>query len=221
MFIGHFGVGLGLKRAAPAVSLGTLFLAAQFVDLIWPAMLLLGWERVELAANPAQQPPLDFVHYPISHSLLAVIGWAALFGLAYAGLKRSRLGAVVCAIAVISHWDLDLLVHHADLPLYPGGPLWGLGLWNVGWAALAIELGLFVVGVYLYCRTTRATDRAGIWGFWLLVVVLLVAHFASLYGPPPPSVKAVAWVGNAQWLLIFWGYWVDRHRRAITGHATY
>jgi hypothetical protein len=41
-----------------------------------------------------------------------------------------------------------------------------------------------------------------------------VIHFASLFGPPPPSVTALAWVGQAQWLLVAWGYWVDNHRRA-------
>jgi len=41
MFIGHFGVGFGAKRFAPAVSLGTLFLAAQLADLLWPTLLLL------------------------------------------------------------------------------------------------------------------------------------------------------------------------------------
>lgn len=46
MFIGHFGVGLGAKKIAPQVSLGTLFIAAQFVDLLWPLLLLLGWESV-------------------------------------------------------------------------------------------------------------------------------------------------------------------------------
>ena len=48
MFIGHFGVGFGAKPAAPRVSLGTLLFAAQFVDLLWPTLLLLGLERVRI-----------------------------------------------------------------------------------------------------------------------------------------------------------------------------
>ena len=35
MFIGHFGVGFAAKRVAPRVSLGTAFLAAQFLDLLF------------------------------------------------------------------------------------------------------------------------------------------------------------------------------------------
>ncbi len=36
MFIGHFALGFGAKPLASKVSLGTLFLAAQFIDLLWP-----------------------------------------------------------------------------------------------------------------------------------------------------------------------------------------
>ena len=36
MFIGHFGIGLGAKKAAPKISLGTFFLAAQFLDIVIP-----------------------------------------------------------------------------------------------------------------------------------------------------------------------------------------
>ena len=48
MFIGHFGIGLAAKRLAPGTSLGTLFFAAQFLDLIWPIFLLLGLEHVRV-----------------------------------------------------------------------------------------------------------------------------------------------------------------------------
>jgi hypothetical protein len=37
MFIGHFAAALAAKRVAPATSLGTLFAAAQLLDLVWPA----------------------------------------------------------------------------------------------------------------------------------------------------------------------------------------
>ena len=49
MFIGHFGVGFAAKPVAPTLSLGTAFLAAQWVDLHWPVFLLLGWETVRIA----------------------------------------------------------------------------------------------------------------------------------------------------------------------------
>ena len=40
MCIGHFGTGFAVKNVVPAISLGTLFLAEQFIDLIWTILLL-------------------------------------------------------------------------------------------------------------------------------------------------------------------------------------
>ena len=215
MFVGHFGVGFGAKAAAPKTSLGTLFLAAQFIDLLWPSLLLVGLETVRIAPGITTVTPLDFTSYPISHSLLAVVGWSVLFSGAYFLLKRYSAGAWVCGFAVASHWLLDLLVHRPDLPLMPGNsPRVGLGLWNSLPATLALELGILAVGVGLYCRATRPTSRVGSFGLWGLVAFLLVVYMANVFGEPPPNVRALAWVGHAQWLLIVWGYWVDRHRRS-------
>lgn len=212
MFIGHFGVGLGLKRAAPRVSLGTLFLGAQLIDLAWPTLLLAGLEKVELAPG-AKGPPLNFTDYPISHSLLLVLVWSALFGAGCYLIQRDRGGAFICGLAVLSHWLLDLIVHHPDLPLFPGGPKVGFGLWGSLPGSLILELLIFGIGVWLYTRSTQAVDRVGSLGFWLLIAFLVVLHAANVFGPPPPDVGAVAWAGHAQWLLVAWAYWVDRHRR--------
>lgn len=216
MFIGHFGAALGLKKAAPGVSLGTLFLSAQFLDLLWPTLLLAGIEQVEIV--PAGDgPPLRFTHYPISHSLMLVAAWAILFGAVYYGIARNVRGALVCAAGVLSHWLLDLLVHFPDLPLGPGGSSrLGFGLWRSLPVSLGLELGVFAVGGWLYLQATEAADRVGRIGLWSLALFLLAIQLGNVFGSPPPSVAAVAWVGQAQWLLVLWGYWVDRHRRVRT-----
>lgn len=215
MFLGHFGAGFAGKAAAPRVSLGTLFLAAQWVDLLWPALLLLGLERVEIEPGATRVTPLDFVSYPISHSLVAVVLWGLALGGLYWAARRSRRGALVVAALVVSHWVLDLVVHRPDLPLAPGaGGRFGLGLWDSLPATLVVELALLAAGLTLYLRRTRATDRRGSLLLWGLVVFLLAIYAANLLGPPPPSVAAIAWAGHAQWLLVAWGYWIDRHRAA-------
>jgi len=65
----------------------------------------------------------------------------------------------------------------------------------------------------IYARTTVATDRIGRWGLVAFVTLLALIQTANAFGDPPPSVGAIAWVGQAQWLLVAWAAWIDRHRR--------
>ena len=124
------------------------------------------------------------------------------------------------ALLVTSHWFLDALVHRPDLPLAPfGDTRVGLGLWNWVAATLLVEGSIFLGGVWLYARATRARDAAGRWGLWSLVAFLLVVQAANLLGSAPPSVSAIAWVGQAQWLLVLWAFWLDRHREALPAWA--
>ena len=95
MFIGHFAVALAAKRAVPEVSLGTLFLAAQLADLVWPTLVLLGLERFEIRPGITAVTPLDFVHYPYSHSLVALAGWAFALGFLYYAFRRGGRGAAI------------------------------------------------------------------------------------------------------------------------------
>ncbi|MBT4703403.1 MAG: hypothetical protein HOB79_20200 [Rhodospirillaceae bacterium] len=213
MFIGHFGVGFGAKYFAPKVSLGVLLAGAQFIDLLWPTLLQLGVERVQITPGATTVTPLVFEHYPVSHSLLAVAGWALAMGLGYFGLKRSFRGALVLGILVLSHWGLDAVVHQPDLLLLPGGDIMvGLNAWSSLPLTLGIELTIFSVGVWMYIRVTKANDAIGRWAFWGLVLFLLIIYAGNLFGSPPPSIEALAWVGQLQWLLVLWGFWIDKHR---------
>ena len=216
MFIGHFAAGLAAKKAAPAVSLGILFLAVQFADLLWPTLLLAGVEQVQIVAG-AKPIPLIFTHYPSSHSLLMAVVWGILIGGVYWLVRRDRRAALVVGLCVLSHWVLDLIVHVPDLPLYPGSPvLLGFGLWNQTVLELVIELLMFGLGIYLYLGATKAKNKIGSIGFWALMVFLLGIHVANIFGPPPPDVKAIAWAGQLQWLFVIWAFWVDRNREALT-----
>jgi hypothetical protein len=213
VFIGHFAVGFAAKRAAPSVSLGTLFVACELVDLIWPVFILAGIERVRIDPGNTAFTPLDFVSYPWTHSLLMNVAWAVLSGLLYFSIRKELRGAVIVAIVVLSHWFLDLVAHRPDLPLVPGGAVFGLGLWSSVPATLVVEGLLFAAGLAVYLKSTRAKDRAGTIGFWALVAVLLVSYLGAAFGPLPPSPQAIAWTGLAGGLMTgVWGYWLDRHR---------
>jgi hypothetical protein len=214
VFIGHFAVAFAAKRAAPTTSLGTLFIACEFVDLLWPLLLLAGAERVAITPGVTRFTPLDFQHYPWSHSLLMVAAWAGAFGGAYYFLRRRWLPAAVLALVVLSHWFLDLVVHRPDLPLAPGSDLKvGFGVWDSVAGTLALEGALFVIGVRFYLRGSQALDRTGHWALYGLLLLLVAAYVGAAFGPPPPSVPAIAWVGLAGGLLTAaLGYWIDRHR---------
>ena len=212
MFIGHFAVALGAKRMAPAVSLGTMFLAAQLADLLWPNFVLLGVERVDVVPGITAVTPLDFVSYPYSHSLLALTLWAILVAVLYRGFRRSWLAGATVATVLLSHWVLDVVSHRPDMPLAFGPTRVGLGLWYSVPATIVVEGALFVSGVAIYARATRARDRIGSLGLWSLIGLLIVIYAANFVSPPPPSAAAVAWTAQAMWSLVAWAYWIDRHR---------
>jgi hypothetical protein len=214
MFIGHFAVALAAKKAAPHAKLGTLVLAAQWLDLLWPIFLLAGLEQVRPAPGITRYSPFDFVSYPYTHSLATVIGWAALLGGIYFFMRKDMPGAGIVSALVVSHWLLDWLTHRPDLPLYPGGPKVGLGLWNSVAGTLALEIFLFVVGSAIYLQTTRPKDKMGSRALWSLLLFLVVTYFLSSFSPNVPNQKQIAWGGLAMWLFVPWAYWIDRHREA-------
>jgi membrane-bound metal-dependent hydrolase YbcI (DUF457 family) len=214
VFIGHFALGFAAKRAAPRVSLALLFVAAQWADLLWPVLLAAGIEQVRIDPGNTAFTPLDFVSYPWSHSLVTLALWGVLVGFAYrATTGKNGSTFVVLALLVVSHWLLDFLTHRPDMPLYPGGPKVGLGLWNSVTATVLVEVVMYGLGVWVYMRATRALDGVGRWSFFSLALFLFVAYFANLASGPPPSVQLI-WVSAiiASALLLVWAWWTDRHR---------
>jgi hypothetical protein len=209
MFLGHHAVAFAARPLAPRVSLGTLIAAALLVDLLWPILLILGLEHVRIAPGITAVTPLDFYDYPITHSLLTVVGWSVAMAL----LVRKH--PLVVGATVLSHWVLDFITHRPDLPLWPGGPKVGLGLWNSVAGTLLVEVSLFLVALFFYLRSTRARDRTGSIALWSLVAFTSIIYVMNFYSPPPPNVEAIGWLGVAQWLFVPWGYWIDRHRELV------
>jgi membrane-bound metal-dependent hydrolase YbcI (DUF457 family) len=212
MFLGHFGLAFAAKKVAPRPSLGTLILAAQLADVIWPVLLLAGIEKVQIAPGITPVTPLDFVYFPFTHSLVADIIWAALFAGGYWLWRRDNRGAGWIAALVLSHWVLDALSHRPDVPIWPGGPVVGAGLWYSLPLTLVAEFGLFGAGVWIYATATRARDRLGSALLWVFVATLVILYLGAVFGPPPPSEIALAMMSLAGWLIVAWAYWIDRHR---------
>ncbi len=215
MFIGHFAAGLAAKKIDNRPSLGTMFIATQFIDLLWPLLLLFGLEKVQIDPGNTAFTPLDFIYYPFSHGFVSVLIWSLLFGGIYYGIKKNGKGALLLGGLVMSHWILDLLTHRPDLPLLFGGTKVGLGLWNSVPFTLIIEIGIFAIGAYLYMKATKAENKKGSIGLISMLVFLVLVYLGNVFGPPPESVEAIPYVGFSMWLLVVWAYWIDRNRIPI------
>ena len=217
MFVGHFALAFAAKPRAPQVSLPVLFAAAQFADLLWPVLVAAGIEQVRVAPGITAFTPLDFVSYPISHSLVMLIVWGAVLGwICFMVLGGERGGTRAWQIVfglVVSHWLLDFVTHRPDMPVYPGGPMLGLGLWNSIPATLLTELVMFAGGLLIYARATRPRDATGRWALVGVAVFLATGFVITALGPPPPGVPAV-WIGVIALMLLTLGlaHWVERHR---------
>ena len=214
MLVGHFAVGLVAKRVEPKASLGTLVLAALLADFLWVIFLTTGIEHVEFkpgrgAANYVAGGDIGW-----SHSLLMDVVWAALLAAGYF-LKRSyRRGALVVFAAALSHWLLDFV--SLAVPLVPGADRYfGLGLWYSVTATIVVEGGFWLFALVLYTRATRPKNRLGRYAFWIVAVLLTLAWYNNITGPPPPSARAAGVTSLIFFsLVVAWAYWMNRLRPA-------
>lgn len=216
MLLGHIAVGLAGKRFAPRVSLATLLFAPMFLDLLRPIFLLLGWEQVRIDPGKFGFTSLVSESCHWSHSLHMTLFWAGLVAVVFRALTRDTRSAVWIGIAVVSHWVMDWVTHQPDLPLWPGGPLVGLGLWNSVAATVIVEIVLFIVGLWLYMRVTRPRGGRGRLSLWSLVVVVTLIYFSSLQPlPAGTNERTIALMALLGWLVIPWAWWIDSTRRTV------
>jgi hypothetical protein len=212
MFVGHYGPSFALKAMNRSIPLWVLFVAVQFVDVLWGVFVLLGVEKVRIVPGITASSPLDLYYMPYTHSLVAAALWAGAGGIGYRVVRRSgRLAAaVLVGAAVFSHWILDLVVHRPDLPLYDNTAKVGFGIWNYPIPAFLLEAGLLFIGIILYLRSA---PRLGGRQYRVIVfgVIMLLIQAWVFFGPPPASDKAIAITA----LLSYGGfggvaYWFDR-----------
>jgi len=212
MFVGHYGVSFVAKRADPSIPLWLLFLAVQFLDVLWAPSVLLGIEKVRIVPGITASNPLDLYYMPYTHGLVAAIAWSCAGGVAYQLLARPsrRRASVVIGLAVFSHWILDFIVHRPDLPLYDDSAKVGLGLWNAPAPALGLEAALLFGGIWL-CLRGRLDRSLGTVAFGVLMLAIQVYVF---FGPPPPSDRAAASTGLIAYVVFAGVIWWLQDRRA-------
>lgn len=215
MFVGHYGVSFAAKRLEPSVPLWVLFLAVQFLDVIWAPLVLLGVEKVRIVPGITETNALDLYYMPFTHSLVGALAWSAAAGLLYQLLARPvrQRASWIVALAVFSHWILDFLVHRPDLPLYDDTAKVGLGLWNYPALAFGLEAAFLFVGMW-YCLGERMRRSIGTLVFG---AVMLAMQAYTFFGPLPSSGNAVAStaiVAYAVYALVIW--WLQDRRAPRT-----
>ena len=228
MFVGHYGVALGAKHASPRLSLGLLFLAVQFLDVLFAIFLLFGIEKMRIVHGFTAYNPYDLYWMPYTHSLAGALAWSVLAAAVCRAAARrlaprERLVAsLVLGAAVFSHFVLDVPMHTPDLPLWPGpeAPKMGLGLWNHRYAAIVAELAVLAVGAWIYLRGSRPRSRAARIGTVAFFVVLVGTALATPFQPDPPGPRAFAVLALALYAVFAIGAaLVDRGRRTIESGA--
>lgn len=216
MFVGHYATALALKKFERRASLGVLFLAVQFVDILFFPFVLLGIERINIIENFTQATHFELEYMPYTHSLAGSLLWA---GLAYVLfrwviVKQQRV-ALVVALAVFSHWVLDLLVHTPDLPIWNDTSLkLGFGLWNNAVATYLLEAVLLLAALWLYLRSTTATSKTGKYAMALFVGFLLLVNIVNIFGPLQGDSKLALAVSalSAYFAFATIAFWLDRKR---------
>lgn len=204
MFVGHYGPAFAGKAVARSVPLWVLFLAVQLVDIAWGLFVANGIEHVRIIPGFTDANALDLYDMPITHSLPGALAWSAAAGLVYAiwARREKRAGGLVVALAVFSHWLLDLIVHVPDLELWPGGMRVGLGLWNNYPLAATVETLVLLGGFALYLSVTRAKGVVGrIWP-WVFMALMGVAEYANHAGPLPSDPAAFGYNAVIAYLVL-------------------
>jgi hypothetical protein len=196
MFVGHYSVAFAARTERNKIPLWLLFVAVQLLDFLWAPFVFLGFKKVRIALGITATSPLDLYYMPYTHSLIGALVWSALAAFVYKlvrGAKASSSAALIIALAVFSHWILDLIVHRPDLPIYDDTLKVGFGLLNYKGAEFATEIALLVLGIALYLKRNvikSAERKIGIVVFG--VVLILVQTQTTFWGWPLSSNRIVA-----------------------------
>lgn len=216
MFVGHYGVSFAARRGDRSIPLWALFVAVQLLDVFWSLFVLVGIEKVRIVPGITASNPLDLYYMPYTHSFVAALLWSLAAYVAYRAIRAfgsSHRAALLVALAVFSHWVLDLLVHRPDLPLYDNAAKVGLGLWNYPAPAFLLEVAVLFGGVLLYLRSTAATTRLGRYGMPAFGVGMLAVQAFVFFGPPPSSDRAAALTAIGSYALFAaLAGWLERRR---------
>ena len=211
MFIGHMAPAFAARAiTSEAPRLGTLFIAAQLVDIAFFLLVLGGIEHLRMTPGMTAMNPLDLYHMPYTHSLVGTAAWALGFALVVWIILRNAVAATWAALVVLSHWLLDWVSHGPDMTITIGGEKMGLGLWNYPLAAMGVELAIFGLAFWWWLKRTKGPSLPPL----ILAGTMLAMQAYNWFGPEPESADpAFLLLGLFAFaLMIGLAYWVGSTR---------
>ena len=217
MFVGHYSVSFALNSDKNRIPLWILFIAVQLVDILWGTFVLLGIEKLRIVPGITAASPLDLYYMPYTHSLLAALSWSAIAFVVYRFVSDSvsLSGApMIVALAVLSHWILDFIVHRPDLSIYDDSFKVGLGLWNYKYLAFALEVAILIGAIILYLRRNSGFSKRRKYGVISFGVFLILIHSIGTFVSRPLSSDRRVAATNLILYSVFAGlaYLVERPR---------
>lgn len=221
MFIGHYGVAFAAKPVRKPIPLWLLFIAVQWLDVVWSVLVMLGVEKLRIVKGFTEANSMDLYYMPYTHGLLGALALSvALGGIAILFLRdRKAATFAVIAGAVFSHWLLDLIVHVPDLPLFGDSMKVGFGLWRHIWLSLPLELVTLFAGATVYARYAPSEGRFGDIALWTYVALLAAVQIYGQFGVDPSTPVAEAQTALAAYLALAAGAaLVDRARTQAGRH---
>ena len=187
MFVGHYSVAFACRTERNKIPLWVLFVAVQFLDYIWAALVLLGIEKLRVIKGFTAGSMLDSYFHPYSHSLITAVIWSVVAAFVYRTVCRrhdrlyNKSAPLIIGLAVFSHWILDLVAHPRDLPIYDNTAKVGFGLWNYRDPEIALLAG--GIATYLTRNAMPAIRKGAVIAFGLALVIVQIG---DTYVPRTP-----------------------------------
>lgn len=203
MFVGHYGPAFAAKPVQKRVPLWLLFVAVQWMDFCWAALVILGVEKARIVPGFAEGSSMDLYYMPYTHGLIGAAVLALVFGLTAAQFFQGRklLTWALLAGAVFSHWLLDLVVHIHDLPLIGDRMKVGFGLWRHVAVSLPLELLILMAGAFIYDRRVPS-GIAGRIALCVFVAFMAAFQVYANFRPAPPTPQAEAAIALGAYIVL-------------------
>lgn len=185
MFLGHFAMGAATKPVAPNIPIWALIVAPQAMDIAFLPLVAVGLEGF-VQGSYGQ----DHINALYTHSLVGALLISAVVFWIGKKIWRTNFHGWLLAGLSFSHWPVDLMVHHQDMPILPGNlgrlPLLGFGLWDYAYWIYGVEVGLALIGAVLYFNWAGKERPTRRWYIGPAVVATLFVILAILDIPRLP-----------------------------------